>query len=107
MRRHGSNCLAAIHICNKRAISLFNCIRRTKDELNVEEKDDAPSGVQSNLKANCHSDSQEILHPLYNIKGYCHIHKRSQLFAIRSRLNPVHILTPYLFKISFNIALFK
>jgi len=55
--------------------------------------------------ANAHSSSQDIPRPLWKLKIYYCVHKRSKLIFIQNLMNPLHILSPYFYNIHFNIIL--
>jgi hypothetical protein len=50
-------------------------------------------------ETNTHSAYQEIPYLLRNSKGHYYVQKRLPLIIILSQINPVHIVTPYSFKI--------
>jgi len=51
------------------------------------------------------ADSLQIPHLLWNLKIHYHIQESLPLDPILSQKNPVHTLTPYFFKIHFNITI--
>jgi hypothetical protein len=51
------------------------------------------------------SDSQYILHLLWELKGHYHVHNSPELITILSKLNPFHTVPPYFLKVHFNIIL--
>jgi len=64
-----------------------------------------PDGTESFLRTHSRSADQEFLHLLWNLKvNYC-VHNSLPLDPTLSRVNLVHTLTLYSFKIYFNIIL--
>jgi len=62
---------------------------------------------QNHSWAHSRSNVQEITQLLWNpkVQLHYHVYKEMPLVPILSQMNPVHTLTPYLFKINFNIIL--
>jgi hypothetical protein len=56
-------------------------------------------------ESDSHSVNQEISPVLWNPKVHYHVHKNPPVDSILSQMNLVYILTPYFFKINFNIIL--
>jgi hypothetical protein len=55
------------------------------------------------LEADSRSADQGISHLLWIPKAYYHVRKSPPLVYILSQMNLVHTITPYFFKINFNI----
>jgi len=51
-----------------------------------------------------HSSSQEIPHPLWNLKSHYRVHKSPQLVSILSQMLSVYTFLLYLSKIHSNIS---
>jgi len=52
-----------------------------------------------------HSNSQEIIRLLWNPKVHIRVHNSPPFAPVSSEINPIHIFTPYLFEVHFNIIL--
>jgi hypothetical protein len=60
--------------------------------------------MSSSSEADSSSDSQNILHSIWNPKAHYRVHKSPPLLPILNQINPLHALTTiYFFKIRFNI----
>jgi len=62
--------------------------------------------VQSPWEANSHTSSQEIHHPVWNLKVHCHVHKSLLLVPVLSQVHLFCTLPLYFPKIHYGILRF-
>jgi hypothetical protein len=88
-----------VQITNGRVLLLTTPLKQQTKEVNIL----TWYVVRPSWEAYCSWASQEMVHALRNPKVYHRVHKIPLLVTIMSQMNPIHILTFYLFKIHFNI----